>query len=247
MEHRKFRVFIIAGVILGLALTQGCGGLFCFEVSGPITQWNYHISPFQKIRVYNAPQIYITQGDSQSVVVESEENMFHALQFHIDPFKKLLYVDFDETCIEGIDHFKIFITVDTLKHVDLRGGGEVWVMDTMKTDSLSLVIQGDADIHVNKLLANQVLTEISGSGDIHLSGPDTIQNHSIAITGIGSVYGYDLNCNIVEVNVSGGALIQTSAHQLLDVNISGTSDVYYKGYPTITENITGNGQVIDAN
>ncbi|MFT4595337.1 MAG: hypothetical protein ACI9CU_000007 [Polaribacter sp.] len=113
------RAILIASVLL----LGGCGGLFCFQVSGPITQWDYHISPFQKIRVYNSPQIYINQGVTQSVVVESEENMFHALQFHIDPFAKLLYIDFDETCIDDIDHFKIFITVDTLKVVDLRQGG----------------------------------------------------------------------------------------------------------------------------
>ncbi len=149
--------------VFGL-FSGGCGGLFCYEVRGPITQWSYHISPFSKIRVYNSPQIYILQGDSQSVVVESEENMFQALLFHIDPFGERLYIDFDETCIDDIDHFKIFITVDTLKEIDLRAGGEVWVEDTMHTDSLIVLISGNAEANLDLLDANYIETNISGSG-----------------------------------------------------------------------------------
>jgi hypothetical protein len=237
------RAILIASVLL----LGGCGGLFCFQVSGPITQWDYHISPFQKIRVYNSPQIYINQGVTQSVVVESEENMFHALQFHIDPFAKLLYIDFDETCIDDIDHFKIFITVDTLKVVDLRQGGEVWVEDIMKTDSLFILISGDAEVNVANLMTEEVFVNISGSGEVRLTALDTIENMNCNFSGIGSYFGYDAVCRNAVVDVSGAGLIQTTVSQNLEVNVSGQADVYYRGYPTIIENISGTGQVIDAN
>ncbi len=228
-------------------LPFGCGNPFCFEVSGPITTWNYHISPFQNIRVYNSPEIFILQGDSQAVTVESEENMFHALLFHIDPFKKLLYIDFDETCIDDIDHFKIFITVDTLKGIDLRGGGEVWVNEQMVTDSMRISISGSADVSIGNLTADIIETDISGSGAVRLYGTDTVGSHQIDISGLGSVYSYGIPVQTTSVTISGGALVQTQTHQALDVSISGTADVYYKGHPTISETITGNGQVIDAN
>ena len=236
-------------IMIGLALTlfQACGNLACFQVHGPITQWTYHIADFSKIRVYNSPQIYITQGDSQSVVVESEENMFHALQFHIDPFEERLFIDFDETCIDDIDHFKIFITLDTLKEIDLRGGGEVWVQDTMITESLNLLVSGSADINFDLLDANMVTTDISGSGNVRLIGSDTAQSHKIKVSGLGSVFSFEMPCRSVDIEVSGGALIQTSVQDSLNVKITGTCDVYYKGYPSINEDITGNGQVISAN
>lgn len=247
MAPNRFISLFIFPLTIGLLLSNGCGSLFCFEVSGPITQWSYHISPFSKIRVYNAPEIYITQGDSQSVVVESEENMFHALLFHIDPFKELLYIDFDETCIDDIDHFKIFITVDTLKEIDMRAGGEVWVENTMATDSIKVFISGSADVHLNNLDANYMRTDISGSGNMHYNGFDTIGLHEIDISGIGSVYSYGLDCNVADVNISGGALVQLTAHQLLNIDISGMGEVHYKGQPIITQNIAGNGSVINAN
>lgn len=234
-------------LFLAALFIMGCGNPFCYEVSGPITQWSYHISPFQKIRVYNAPQIYITQGDSQSVVVESEENMFQALLFHIDPFDQRLFIDFDETCIDGIDHFKIFITVDTLKEIDLRGGGEVFVEDTMRTDSLAILISGDANATVSKLIANQVHGEITGTGDIRLTTLDTLERLSLNFPGIGSYFGYNAHTRNAYVEVSGGALVQTHVTQTLDVDISGTGNVYYRGNPAITQDISGNGQVIDAN
>lgn len=247
MRVIKLKSLVLILCTISLVFTNSCGNLFCFQVSGPITQWSYHISPFQKIRVYNAPQIYITQGDSQSVVVESEENMFHALLFHIDPFKKLLYVDFDETCIDDIDHFKIFITVDTLKEIDLRAGGEVWVEDTMITDTMNVFVSGDADVHLSYLKTSYMNTVIDGSGNMHYTGIDTVDLHEIDVSGIGSIFSYNLNCKRADIAVSGGALIQTSVQDTLTVDITGTADVYYKGLPFIQENITGNGQVIDAN
>ncbi|MGB0369006.1 MAG: GIN domain-containing protein, partial [Flavobacteriales bacterium] len=222
---RRF-LFLSSILVFSLILLlQSCGNLTCYQVSGPITQWDYHIAPFQNIRVYNSPQIYIKQGNTQSVVVESEENMFQALLFHIDPFQKLLYIDFDETCVDDIDHFKIFITVDTLKSVDLRGGGEVWVEDTMKTDSMSILVPGNAEVNMNKVSAENILVDVSGTGTIRLESIDTLKTLDVAFSGIGSYFGYDALAKTVNVDVSGAGLIQTTVTDSLRVSISGQGEV----------------------
>jgi hypothetical protein len=230
-----------------MLLLYGCDIQPCYQVHGPIRQWDYYIADFNKIRVYNAPELYIIQGDTQSVVVEAEDNMFQALLFHIDPFEKRLFIDFDEVCVDDIDHFKIFITVDTLKELDLKGGGEVWVQGTMTTERLDILISGTVDVNINYLKASLLRTDISGAGTVRVSNGDTLSKHSFNASGLGSFFGFGMPTRKMEVTVSGGSAIQSTVSDTLDVSISGTADVYYKGYPVILQDITGTGQVIDAN
>lgn len=234
-------------VFLSALFLAGCGPFACYELRGPVTQWTYYIADFDKIRVYNAPQIYITQGDTQSVVVEAEENMFQVLHFNIDPFEKRLFIDFIEDCTDDIDVFKIYITVDTLREIDLRGGGEVWIEDTLKADDLSVLISGDAEVNIGKLQADRVFTQVSGSGTLHYAGFDTVSAQTVDVSGLGRIFSYGLLSKNVNISVSGGGIVQTTVSDSLNVSISGTADVYYKGHPAIIENITGTGQVIDEN
>lgn len=227
-------------------LVPGCQLQPCYQVSGPLTEWEYGISEFQRIRVLNAPELHIEQGHPQTVVVESEQNMFQTLQFHIDPNEKLLIIEFDEDCVDNIDHFKIFITLDSLKALDLRGGGEVWLDDTLITERLDVSITGTVDVHIDHLEADVVKTDISGSGTIRATS-GSFKVHELNVAGIGSFFGYGIQTENTQIDVSGGSVVQTSVSDSLRVSVSGTADVYYKGQPVIEQNITGNGQVIDAN
>ncbi len=227
-------------------LLVGCQLQPCYQLSGPITEWNYGIAPFQRIRVFNAPQLHVLQGDTQSVVVRSEENMFQALLFNIDPFEKRLIIEFDEDCVEDIDHFEIFITVDTLKELDLRGGGTVWIDDTLASAELDILISGNADVNINHLNSELLSTDISGAGTVRVQS-GMLDKNIINVTGLGSFFGYGLSALETDVDISGVSVVQTTVSDTLRVNVSGTADIYYKGQPHIIENITGNGQVINAN
>lgn len=248
-SQMKLGIHNILFVLAALAtfVLPACDLQPCYQLHGPVRQWDYYIADFSKIRVFNGPQLYITQGDTQSVVVEAEDNMFQALLFHIDPFEKRLMIDFDEDCVDDIDHFKIFITLDTLKELDMKGGGEVWVEDTMVTGQLDILISGAVDVNINYLKTDFLTTQVSGSGTVRVSDGDTVTLHAMDVSGIGSFFGYGLPTKRMDVTVSGGSAVQTTVTDTLNVTISGTADIYYKGQPVITENITGSGQVIDAN
>ena len=93
--------------------------------------------------------------------------------------------------------------------------------------------------------ANTVETEISGSGQILLSG--SAHDHNIDISGSGDVRAYGLVTQNTWVRISGSGNSEVTVLEYLNVNVSGSGSVYYKGNPDIQANISGSGTIINRN
>ena len=58
-------------------------GLNCFQAAGDIIQEEFTVEPFDKITVWERTQLFIKQGDTQKVVVETGENLLNDIEVQI--------------------------------------------------------------------------------------------------------------------------------------------------------------------
>ena len=87
------------------------------------------------------------------------------------------------------------------------------------------------------------MADISGSGEIYLTGTDTVETQSIEISGSGSVEAINLPVRKSTIDMSGSGDSKVYVLETLDVEISGSGEVIYKGNPIISQQVSGSGGI----
>jgi len=93
------------------------------------------------------------------------------------------------------------------------------------------------------------IEHISNTGSANVTITDPMEEHSLEVwlTGSGSLFGFPLQAEDCQVDITGSGDCEITANQHLDVNIDGSGSVFYKGKPSIREDISGSGRVADSN
>lgn len=129
----------------------------------------------------------------------------------------------------------------TLKSVNLRGSGDVFLENISSVEGLSLAVYGSGDIKAN-VNSENLSARVTGSGDIELSGETA--NFHISINGSGDVSALDLTATRATAEINGSGDAKLFVTEALNVEIAGSGTVRYKGpAEKIHSNIRGSGSV----
>jgi hypothetical protein len=229
-------------------LLSGCDwnddeGLFsCIDGDGDTISEELQIDDFSKLKLRISGDVYITQGETQKVVVEGQQNVIH--QLDLDVNDDTWEIEFDD-CVDDHDGLKFYITMSEIRELNISGSGMIYGENEFNIDQLKLRISGSGDIDLALAESNAVDSKISGSGRIKLSG--VTEDFTLKISGSGDYRAFDLDAQDGVVDISGSGDAEVTANDELRIKISGSGDVYYRGTPDLSIDISGSGDVIDAN
>jgi hypothetical protein len=197
------------------------------------------VSDFRGIGLGFAADVYLTQGQTQSVKIEAQQNIIDNIERKVeDGYWK---IRFDKN-VRKHDGVKIWITVPTLDKASVSGSGSI-VGESAFTGlgDLSLAVSGSGNIKLDAH-SKSLQAAISGSGDMSLAG-DT-RDCSISVSGSGDVEAFGLSAKKCSVRISGSGDVSVQVSDDLKVSIAGSGDVYYKGQPKVKSKISGSGDVL---
>jgi Putative auto-transporter adhesin, head GIN domain len=212
--HLKLSVtvslLILALVSCTFAQTRG---------SGKIISESRDVSGFTGIALESTGDITITQGESESLSIETDDNLLPLLTSKVENGVLVLSTQ-DNTYLEPSQGIRYTITVKSLENLEISGSG---------------------NIDANNLALDSLSVEISGSGNIRLSGK--VNSQSVDISGSGDYNGCDLQSSGSSVSISGSGDIRVAATDTLSIDISGAGDVTYLGNPEVSQDISGVGDI----
>ncbi|MCB0638253.1 MAG: DUF2807 domain-containing protein [Lewinella sp.] len=213
----------------------------CVNGAGPIVSEVITLPSFDAIIVDMAADVFLTQGDEQSVTIEAKANIIDEIERRVSG--GVWRIDTDR-CVRDADQVTIYITVPDLRMVKISGSGDVVGENTFEVGDMELNISGSGDIDLG-LIADDVDAKISGSGNIMLDGQ--ADELHINISGSGEVRAFDLPVRESSVIISGSGDAEVTVEESLTIRISGSGDVFYRGNPTLDISVSGSGDVIDDN
>lgn len=236
-------------VALGLAtvLSNGCffdddGDFFgCLHYEGNVINREIRLSAFDGIELQIPADVTITQGQIQKVVVEGHENIINRLEKDL---RRGVWKIRTERCVRDLGELKIWITIPDIKSLAISGSGSIYSENTLTTDRLDLTISGSGEADLALDVDNFQAT-VSGSGKLKVEG--VADQAEINISGSGDYFGFNLETNRTDVNISGSGNAEVWAKNFLKARISGSGDVFYRGQPEKDIAISGSGRVIDSN
>ncbi len=205
---------------------------------GPIVKKTINLDNFTGFSLSNSGNVYLRKGNTQSVEVETHQNLIDILNTEIkDNNWKIKF----EKNVRNLKTFNVYITIPTLTKAYISGSGDIKSENKFSgLGELMVGISGSGDINLD-IDAQKVFTKISGSGDIDLKG--SAKDLEVKISGSGDIKAYNLNAENCKVSISGSGNVGVNASEELYVRTSGSGDVYYTGRPRVNSKTSGSGDV----
>ncbi len=212
--------------------------------SGIVVTETREVSGFDSIQVDYPARVLISQGSTESLKIEAEDNVLPGLKTEVKGKElRIYYKSPDGKHVNPTKMAVITITVKELSSLGFSSAGKSTV-DGLKSDDLSVSLDGAGNVKLNDIKVGNLSVNLSGAGSTTASG--TTDDLSVNISGFGGFNGRDLQANTVSVNISGAGSATVSAEDTLDASISGAGSVSYYGSPDVSKQISGVGSVRQA-
>jgi hypothetical protein len=209
--------------------------------SGNVTTETRKVESFHAVEVSYPADVFITQGASESLKIEAEDNLLPGLQTRVRNGKLEIFYKVEEgKAVRPTKPVIVTIVVKDLDAVDFESAGKLDITG-IKTDALNVSVSGAGDLKLNKITVKDLVVNLSGAGSMSASG--TADDLSLNISGFGSFNGKELRSKTADVSLSGAGSATIAVDDKLDAAISGAGSINYYGSPSVSKQVSGVGSV----
>lgn len=240
---KNYRLITIILAVFFVTTASNCNTYTSENSSGSQenTKETRNVEKFSAIGLSVSADVYVTQGSPQKVELEGAVSDLEKIVTEVDGNTLKIRTKPGSWRIGNV---KVYITVENINSLAVSGSGSLYVEKSLETGNLTLAVSGSGSVNINNLKANAVVSTISGSGKISLSGSgNQVSSQTIAISGSGDLYAESLETRDAEVHVSGSGECHLFVSGKLQASVSGSGDVYYKGEPVVKAHVSGSGKV----
>lgn len=229
-------------LISGLLLFSGC--IFPQRStriigSGDMITQARRVSGFNSIQLNGIGTLYIEQGNGESLEITAEDNIIEYLESNVVGNNLRL----EESNFVNVDPTKEIIyrlSVKDLEKLEVNGLGELHI-GPLETPRLNFKISGSGDADFMDLQADSLMLEISGLGNVKVTG--NVASQRVDLSGAGHYDAQNLLSGEAKINISGTGKAVVWVTSELDVELSGMGNLQYYGSPVLSTEISGIGTV----
>ena len=197
--------------------------------NGNVIRETRTVSPFNEIESDGVFNVYISQGSSENIVVEADDNIVPFITT-ISKNNKLKLSSKDEAEIKKSTKLNIYVTVKNIDKINFSGVGDLETEGKLNLTELKIDNSGVGNIKL-EIDCDRLDIENNSVGNINLTGK--ADNVKIEHNGVGNVKAFDLTANTlkIESNAVGNAEVNSEKELYMDLN--GMGNITYKGNAVI--------------
>ncbi|MFD2824309.1 head GIN domain-containing protein [Lacinutrix iliipiscaria] len=202
--------------------------------TGPVSSVNRTLdSDFSSVKISDGLDLYLTQGDTESLTVEANENLHDLIQTKVENGVLRIYSD------KNIGHAeakKINLTFKYLTSIKSTSGSDVFSTKIIRANQLELISTSGSDMDLEVETETLKCKATSGS-DLKLKGQTNTFNAQA--TSGSDIDAEDLIANSSRVKATSGAGITVNSKKELYAKATSGGDVTYYGNPEKVEKSDG--------
>lgn len=214
-------------VVLMLSLTSCMNGQFwrTVEGHGRVITRDRKTDSFTGIKVSSGIDVYLKQGNDESVSVEADENLHEYILTEVRGGVLNVYSEYN---IRSAERKRVYVTIKEVKSVRTTSAGDVIGESPINSDRLELSASSAGDIKLD-VTAKIIDVDISSSGDISLTGEtDRLRAD---LSSAGDLKAYDLIAREADISVSSAGDADVNVSERITARASSAGDINYKGDP----------------
>lgn len=242
---KKNPLISIPFLVLSIFILSACQFLPWVRVvrgSGNLATETRPVSGFNAIRLDGAGRLLISQGMTESLEIQAEDNLINELTSVVEGDTLVLgYQDrLWRRSILPTRPIVYTLVVTDLTKLTLNGAGDI-DLQSLQTEALVLEINGAGNFEITDLTAENLSVNLAGTGSITVSG--VVAKQDVSLDGAGSYQAGDLQTRSTAIEINGLGSGTVWATETLDISINGGGTVSYYGSPNVSQEITGLGDV----
>ena len=181
--------------------------------------------PFSTIKATEGLDVYLTQSDNESIIVETDENLQELIITEV--IDGVLKIHTAESIGKSVAK-KVTVSFKTIANIIATSGSDVISTNTITLEELDLKTTSGSDMSLK--LNTKVLNCKSTSGsDLNLSGK-TEKLNAEATSG-SDIEAKELIAQYSNVKVTSGADISVNTEKILVAKATSSGDIKYYGNP----------------
>jgi len=225
-------------ILIVVALLLCACGLRTVRGSGRLVTESRDVRDFDRVSLSGSDEAIITQGDEESLTVETDRNVMRYITSEVRDGTLVLGTKIG--AIVRPTRLRFTVSVKDLAGLTVSGSGDI-VAERVDTDRLEIKTSGSGQVRVDTLRAEQVEVRISGTGDVELAGQVTAQE--VTIVGSGEYRGGDLRSETSAVTIRGAGDATLWTTESLDARLTGRGSASYYGNPRTDVSSAGSGKL----
>jgi len=222
---KSLRILSIALVVLSITLSAE--GQMRRTVYGDknVVSKDRKASFFEGVRVSTGIDVYLKQGNNESISVEADENLH---EYIITEVRDGVLHIYSEANIRSAERKRVYVTMKTISSIRTSSAGDVIGETPISCDNLELSASSAGSIKID-VTAKEIEVDISSSGDVTLTGSaDSIEAD---LSSAGDLNAYELKTRIADVSVSSAGDADLNVTEKLTARASSAGDINYQGDP----------------
>jgi hypothetical protein len=196
---------------------------------GKVVTQQREVSEFSGIKVSSGIDVYLTQGETTSVVVEADENLQEWIK--TDVTGSVLNIHTDKS-IRLAKMKKVMITCKSIDKIEVSSAGDVTGLNQFKTDKLDINMSSAGDLKF-EVEAHEIAISISSAGNVDLKG--NTDSLKADLSSAGDLNAFDLKARVGDISVSSAGNAKVFITDEASFHSSSAGDIDYRGEPSIKE------------
>lgn len=185
------------------------------------------VQPFTELEASGLYELKLTQGNTEDVRIEADENLQPYFKVRNEGSKLLIDTkDLNNKHLKVKTKMRVYVTFKKLKSLELQTVGNVTSSNDLTFDDLELSTRSVGNVNLN-LSANQVNLENTSVGNVTLSGK--AETAVMKNTGVGSLKAGDFVVQTLEIDNTGIGSAEVNATKGLKVQDSFLGKVRNRG------------------
>ena len=241
--HFQYKYFI--GFFVLPLFFLSCEKQNCLSSSGSIVSQDREMLPFQYIVTNDIFKIYLRNDTVHKVQIVTGEKLIPYIETYVA--NDTLIIKDNNACnfLKNYAEKKIYISVDTLKNMDINGASDVFTVDTFKIKSCKIRFlskTGSCNMNINAYIFQ--LQIWYASGDFKVKGKAYASYLSNNVTSF--IYADSLVNTICYAYNNSKGDIYVQSGEYFYYRIKNAGNIYYSGEPDtiIVQEHSGTGKLI---
>ncbi|PKQ65435.1 hypothetical protein BZG02_00055 [Labilibaculum filiforme] len=194
--------------------------------NGNIQKQDREVGSFSAISASMGLNVYVLQGDKESVTVEADENLLEYIVTEVKENELILKVN---GTIRRATKMDIYVTLVNINEINVSSGADFESRNTLELENLDISVSSGADAKL-ELNAKELSCSVSSGANATLRGKADF------FTGKASsgsdLQAKELIARSCRAKASSGGDVSVYASEEIEANASSGGDVSYYGNPT---------------
>jgi len=222
---RSLKSYTIAIIILVTFSSAQAQGWRTVTGHGRVVTKERKTDSFTGLKVSSGIDVYLKQGNNESVSVEADENLHEYILTEVRNGVLNVYSEYN---IREAERKRVYVTMKEVNSVKTTSAGDVFGETPIKSERLELSASSAGEIKL-EVTAENIDLDISSSGDITLTGEtDKLRAD---LSSAGDLNAYELKVRVADLSVSSAGDADVNVSERITARASSAGDINYKGDP----------------